>query len=174
MQKLAIQINSQEIKKIKARTLIKRFTIVSLFLILIFFIISPIGHFAINGSTSINGFLFWVSKIEKPNKGELAAFNPPDGNLYPDDMWFGKYIIGVEGDIVTVDDDRNVFINNNKIGYAKPLSSGGKTLGVIKGGIIPKGYYFMWTSHVDSYDSRYTDIGLINEKDIFGKLYPIF
>jgi conjugal transfer pilin signal peptidase TrbI len=40
--------------------------------------------------------------------------------------------------------------------------------------MIPQGKYFVWTPHIDSYDSRYDEIGLVDERTIIGVAYPLF
>ena len=40
--------------------------------------------------------------------------------------------------------------------------------------VIPKGCYFVHGLHHPSFDSRYKEFGLMCDKQIFGKAYPIF
>ena len=142
-------------------------------IILIFWALSPFGQFAINGVKSLDGFLYFVEKGAKPVHGEIAAFYPPNGNLYPDEMWFGKIIAGSAGDVVTIE-NRSFYINGHYIGDAKESSTGGIPLEMSSPGVIPVGYYFMWTPHEGSYDSRYEDINWIHETRIFGRMHRIF
>lgn len=55
--------------------------------------------------------------------------------------------------------------------YAFDKDTKGRELGIIKEQIIPEGYYFVYSPHERSYDSRYW--GLISEKQIIGKAHPI-
>jgi len=160
-------------RKKKARKSIFRWASFFSAIILIAWGISPFGQFAINGVKSIDGLLFFVVKGEIPKRGDIAAFYPPRGNLYPDGMWFGKYVAGMGGDVVTLE-DRNFYINNHFIGRAKPVSSGGVHLKMSSPGVIPEGYYFMWTDNEDSYDSRYADIDWIPASSVIGRMYRIF
>ena len=49
--------------------------------------------------------------------------------------------------------------------------SKGNDLPLISGGVIPAGKYFVTSPSLRSYDSRYW--GLVDEKDIIGKAYPV-
>jgi conjugal transfer pilin signal peptidase TrbI len=159
-------------RKKKARKTIVRWASFFAAIILLLWGLSPLGHFAINGVKSIKGTIFFVVKGQTPMHGDIAAFYPPKGNLYPDEMWFGKYVAGMAGDEVSVD-GRDFYINGHFIGHAKPFSSSGIPLEMSSPGVIPGGYYFMWTDHEDSYDSRYADIDLIHQKNVFGRMYRI-
>lgn len=134
---------------------------------------SPWYTIKINGVKSIEGTLFILDKTTMPKHGEIAYFYPPEGNLYPEQMQFGKYIAGSPGDVVTIK-DRNFYINDHFIGYAFPHTTGGIPLEMSEPGVIPDGYYFMWGEHEQSYDSRYADIGWIPENSIVGTLHRIF
>jgi type IV secretory pathway protease TraF len=81
-------------------------------------------------------------------------------------------------------EDREVFVAGKSIGIAKPFtkkfenflknSSDGKKYGEnyelhpIRINVIPSKKFFAYTPHKDSFDSRYQEIGLIDEKDIIG------
>lgn len=134
---------------------------------------SPWYSIKINGVKSIEGTLFILDKTMMPKHGEIAYFYPPKGNLYPEQMQFGKYVAGSPGDVVTIE-DRKFFINGHYIGYAFPSTTSGEPLEMSEPGVIPAGYYFMWGEHEQSYDSRYADIGWIHESSIVGRLHRIF
>lgn len=157
----------------KARRTIARWLCGIAAIILMNFVISPFGQFAYNGTPSMDGTLFFVFKNQFPSKGEIAAFHPPYDNLYPDAMWFGKYIVGIPGDLVSIE-GRDFYINGRYIGTAKKYSSGGKKMEMSSPGVIPEGYYFVWTNHENSYDSRYADIGWIPRTNIFGRMRRIY
>ncbi|NBV06282.1 MAG: hypothetical protein EBS06_03480 [Proteobacteria bacterium] len=80
-------------------------------------------------------------------------------------------------------EDREVFVAGKPIGIVKPFtkkfenflkSSSGKKYGEkyelhpIEIDVIPSKKFFAYTPHKDSFDSRYQEIGLIDEKDIIG------
>ena len=81
--------------------------------------------------------------------------------------------------------DRKVYVAGELIGIAKPFTNkfenfakkypnagkfddGEYKLHVISSGVIPPHKFFAHGTHIDSYDSRYQEIGLIDEKDIIG------
>jgi type IV secretory pathway protease TraF len=78
--------------------------------------------------------------------------------------------------------DTGVFVAGSLIGVVKPYSKkveeliNAKTdfdaykfrLHAIESGKIPPHKFFAYTPHKDSFDSRYKEIGLIDEKDIIG------
>ena len=69
---------------------------------------------------------------------------------------------------MTMDTDRNFYINGKKIARAKEMSMMHQPLKVGPVGVIPKGHYFVYTPHYDSYDSRYNDIGWIGPDQVIG------
>ena len=80
---------------------------------------------------------------------------------------FIKLAGGLPGDVIDVH-KKEIFINKNSIGLIKPYSKKGEPLNAVASGKIPQGKFFAYTPHKDSFDSRYKEIGLINEKDIIG------
>jgi conjugal transfer pilin signal peptidase TrbI len=157
----------------RGRLIILRWACAIAALGLIYWAISPFASFALNATDSIDGTLFYVVKGQFPQHGEIAAFHPPKGNLYPDEMWFGKYIVGYPGDVVTIV-NRSFYINGRFIGTAKEYSTTGKKMEMSSAGVISAKHYFMWTAHENSYDSRYNDINWIPESSIFGRVTRIF
>jgi len=69
--------------------------------------------------------------------------------------------------------DHQVFINGHAKGRVLLTASNGDPLEPATGGVIPPAHFFVWTPHFKSYDSRYKDIGLIHENDIFGRVVPV-
>lgn len=142
-------------------------------LILLFELLSPWFKLAVPLTNSIGGHLYLIVKNKIPQKGDLAAFWPPENKLYKN-IYFIKYVKGVGGDVVTKIGTR-FFINGEYIGEAKDKSSIDKLpLALNIGGLIAKDHYFMWTPHKESYDSRYKDIGYITTPHIMGVAYRIF
>ena len=80
---------------------------------------------------------------------------------------FIKLVGGLPGDVIGVH-NKEIFINKNSIGLIKSHSKKGEVLNAVVSGKIPQGKFFAYTPHKDSFDSRYKEIGLINEKDIIG------
>lgn len=136
--------------------------------------LTPVATLGWNETTSLPGKVYAVAHMQRPNKGQLAAFYPPANPYYPREMWFTKIIVGVAGDVIT-HRGRTVLINGKEIGEAREQDSERRrALPMIEDGVIPEGYYFVWTPHPRSYDSRYADIGLVHEKRIIGRAYRLF
>lgn len=123
-----------------------------------------------------------------PQKGDYAAFNHymADGlNQWDIDQGFLdkrgkrytfiKQVVGAEGDVVSVR-GREVFINGQLVGRAKLKAKvdDRALYPLTEVGVIPKGKYYFKAPHEDSYDSRYSEIGLIDKSDIRGKAYGFF
>lgn len=133
---------------------------------------SPFVKIGFNCTESIDGFVFLIVKDVLPEKGELVAFWPPE-NDFTQNIWFVKYVKGVPGDHV-IRNGQAFYINNEYIGNAKTESKKGVALQPSNSGVIPQGYYFVWTQHKDSFDSRYNQIGWISEDRVIGRAYRIF
>ncbi len=108
-------------------------------------------------------------------RGDWVGFVPPVEHR----VSFAKQVVGIAGDIVHVR-DQMVFVETcdepgngwNRVGEAKVETIRGRKLAVITEGEIPKGYYFVTAPSVDSYDSRYAEIGLVHETQIIEHLFP--
>lgn len=138
--------------------------------------IKAINHcisFNINLTNSLPQTVFLVIKDQSIFSGNYLAFYPPTNSIYKDNQSFIKIVAGSSGDIVR-DQDGIFYVNNKKIGYAKPFSSKGIPLTKAKTGIIPKGYYFVYSPHPDSFDSRYAEIGLVPQERVIGRAFPLF
>ncbi|EAT10859.1 type IV secretory pathway protease TraF-like protein (plasmid) [Bermanella marisrubri] len=128
---------------------------------------------AFNISDSLPGYIYLVDIGEMPSKGDVALFSPPKNPYFPEQLNFMKIVKGISGDRVSVQNHK-VLINGEEVGIVKQLSKSGKQLFPISPTSIPDGYFFMWTPHKDSYDSRYKSIGLINESDFVGTARRIY
>jgi conjugal transfer pilin signal peptidase TrbI len=84
-----------------------------------------------------------------------------------------KQVRGIPQDRVTRE-DRVFYVNGEVLGVAKIHSLTGTPLQLGPTGLIPNRKYCVGASHVNSYDSRYEEIGWIDEKSIVGVAYPLF
>jgi len=136
--------------------------------------LSPWFRIGINGTESLPGALYLVIKNEIPEApGDLIAFYPPHNRFYPSGMFFIKKVRGMPGDVVRRRGG-DFYINDTYVGAAKTRSHSGSPLQPGPTGVIPKGQYFVWTPHPDSYDSRYEDIGWISEDRVIGRAVRLF
>lgn len=162
--------SKQSLKRFRRNFL---FSIVGILLvILIVYIISPVAIIGIRTTESVPGYVFLIIKNRMPMRDDYVAFMPPPNKFYKN-IRFIKYLGGMPGDKVT-QEGRHFFINGKYIGYAKETAMSGDSLEVSGSGVIPEKKYFVRGTHPDSFDSRYKDIGLIDEKNILGTAYRIF
>ena len=93
-----------------------------------------------------------------------------------------KRIIGTAGDQVSTDARGNIFINQEKVGKVCERTefcatqTDGKdaiTLTAIKPQVIPEGRVFLHSTHPKSFDSRYSEVGLVAVSDLEGKVVGI-
>lgn len=113
-------------------------------------------------------------KFGEPKSGDIIVFSTDllqdDGT--PKDLV--KRVIAVEGDHIKIENS-NVYVNDKLI--EEPYIHDNYTEGAIDM-VIPEGKVFaMGDNREKSLDSRYEDVGLVDEKDIMGKvmvrLFPL-
>ena len=125
----------------------------------------------INMTDSLPDKIYLISKGNLPKAaGEYISFNAPNNKIH--EQAFLKLVGGIEGDIVK-EESRKFYINGEFIGYAKEHSKTGEKTELGFTGVIPKGCYFVYSDHKDSYDSKYKNIGLICAADVIGSARPI-
>lgn len=117
--------------------------------------------------------IFWLKKGVLPQKYEWVSFIAPENGVYPKDTCFTKRVLGIAGDVVQIQ-QREFWINDQYVTYAKPVSKSGEPLVLGPAGIIPSKRYFVHAPHQDSFDSRYRNIGWIYESQILGTAVPLF
>lgn len=100
--------------------------------------------------------------------GEAAERDYPGLKRQP----FFKRIVGVAGDVVTVD-GRDVFINGLHVGRAKTHTFDHRPLDPIAPAVIPPGHVYVQGSSADSFDSRYRSSGLVRTADVVARVRPL-
>lgn len=163
-----------EEKKAYLRYLLKLSAGIGLVLFVLFFIFNQYYEVRFNTTVSLPSRLFLVEKGVIPSKkGEYISFFQPKNRFY-DDKNFIKIVGGVAGDVVTFENG-TFHVNGKDLGIKpKSFSKNGKILTPGPTGTIPEGYYFVYTKHIDGYDSRYKDIGWIDEARVTGRAYPVY
>lgn len=132
---------------------------------------------AINQTPSLPYKLFLISLDEKVETGGLIAFRWHNGAPYPDGYTFTKRLLAGPGDIVARNGrdftvgghtliGKEVGLSLRKLFPNDKLHEGKNT--------IQLGKYFVAGDHEYSLDSRYNLLGLVDEKDVIGRAYPIF
>jgi conjugal transfer pilin signal peptidase TrbI len=100
--------------------------------------------------------------------GEAAERDYPGLKRQP----FFKRIVGVAGDVVTVD-GRDVFINGVSVGHARTHTFDRRPLEPIAPTVIPPGHVYVQGSSADSFDSRYRSSGLVKAVDVVARVRPL-
>lgn len=100
--------------------------------------------------------------------GEAAERDYPGLKRQP----FFKRIVGVAGDVVTVD-GRDVFINGLHVGRAKTHTFDRRPLDPIAPTVIPPGHVYVQGTSADSFDSRYRSSGLVSTADVVARVRPL-
>lgn len=129
-------------------------------------------EYSVNLSQSLPETFFIIEK-QKPshlNRGDYIGFAWRGGWGYPKQMTFVKQVAGLEGDRVYIH-SRFLYVNGELIGYVKPKSQGGIPLHPLNTAVIPKGKLFVRATHINSFDSRYEEFGLVDEQQIIGRAY---
>ena len=135
--------------------------------------VSPWYRLTVSVTHSLPAHLWVVSVGHLPQRGDYVAFRIPANRFYPNDHGgFLKIARGVAGDQVTRR-GREFFVNGASIGVAKTVSLNGLRLEPGPVGVIPPGEWFVWTPDVDSFDSRYADIGWIRQDQVVGVARPV-
>ena len=128
----------------------------------------------INKSDSLPFKWALIQKGELPlKKGDIFAFWTDGGGFYKEKTIFVKILSSNPGSLIEVH-DRGIDVDGVFIGNINKHSSSGKRINVIKQRLVRRGQYFASATHPRSFDSRYNEIGLINEKDIIGTAVFIF
>ncbi|WP_057579781.1 signal peptidase I [Paraclostridium sordellii] len=113
-------------------------------------------------------------KNNHPNRGDIVVFRSELKDINGVNKSLIKRIIGVPGDHIVIKNG-DVYINDQLSN--EPYINDSYTDGYIDM-VIPKGYYFaMGDNRVVSKDSRDSEVGVISESDIVGKvnlrLFPL-
>jgi conjugal transfer pilin signal peptidase TrbI len=136
-----------------------------------------LGHqyfgFGFNNTESLDNKVFFVEKNKIPKQGDFVVFKKNTNGILPDGTQFIKKIAGISGDLVEHKNGK-VYINYQALGEIKPNTQSGKSLQFGYVGIIPDEFYFAYTTHPRSFDSRYAQLGLIHENEIIGVATPLW
>ncbi len=124
--------------------------------------------------TLVEGEHYLISKIvyrfTEPDRGDVVAFEYSDENGQTQEAI--SRVVGLPGDTIVIDTDNNITVNDISLrtdycnGKAKFL------LGeVTYPYTLPEGCYFLLSdSPISTTDSRYLEIGAVEEDDIFGRV----
>lgn len=130
--------------------------------------VSNYVHIVINRTESVPYKIFLNFIQQTPQTGDYTLiFNHfYQGNII-------KKIIGKEGDLVSYDTQKNLYVGNQKIGKIQKQTSFGKPLTPLENKKISKDCVFLYAPHEKSFDSRYKEVGLVHKKDLCGRLVPV-
>ncbi|GAB6071518.1 hypothetical protein JCM30760_26160 [Thiomicrorhabdus hydrogeniphila] len=143
-------------------------------LFLLFSIVFSVLYFnnlslSFNTTESLPQSVFVVEENLPFTKGDLIQFEYKDDgkHFFADKTKMIKKVVGVSGDKVTFI-DREFFINGKSFGIAKTHAKNGTELTPNISKTLDDNEYFVWTPHVDSFDSRYIHQGYISQSQIKG------
>lgn len=131
----------------------------------------------INATPSLPNWAFIVDIGKTPSRGDYIVFDMKQTELVRSvfgdtaQPWV-KFAYGIAGDRVTVS-GQMVLINGKPIARAKSFSRKAMPLHIAQTGVIPRGCYYVGTPHVDGFDSRYADVGLVCRHQVIGTARPI-
>lgn len=125
-----------------------------------------------NKSDSLPHKIYFLVKTRNWQKGDLVAIQN-FATDYTKNQHFTKKIVGVAGDVVTIDGE-HVLVNGIKHARLKEKTKSNKKLTPVVAQTIPQQYFFVVADHKDSFDSRYQEFGLVRENYIEGKVYPVW
>lgn len=112
-------------------------------------------------------YFIWLPNL-KPKKGDITTFmHPTYGRLI-------KRVVGVSNNVIAYDEFDGLFVGGKRIGYPRTFNHQGQSIQPISPGVIPQGYVFCAGDHGESFDSRYTPIGLIREEALQGTLWGLW
>ncbi len=84
-----------------------------------------------------------------------------------------KQIIGLEGDVISVNDRGEVWVNHKRVGIPYRWASNGSLLTPMEPQMIPEGHVFLYSAHPRGFDSRYQELGLVPYASLEGWVIPL-
>ncbi len=125
----------------------------------------------VNASWSDDAWGYFVVPIGTPNRGDRVVFEPP--RTVDASAPYLKTVRGLPGSWIAVDKHGDVWVDDVRLGRAKPLALDGRSLAVAIPGVIPPDHYYLHADHVDSHDSRYAEIGPVPRERILGRAFAL-
>lgn len=156
---------------------IKGHAITWLLAIAMYLLIHANYRLAVNQTPSLPYSMFLIRLDARVETGGFVAFKWHSGPPYPEGSIFVKRVAASTGD--TVIKKRRDFVGvgltliGKEIGLSKKHLYPNDELREGKNTLPPR-KYFVAGDHEYSLDSRYDLLGLVDEKDVIGRAYPIF
>lgn len=135
-------------------------------------IIDQVYRIALSKSESLETAIFFIKPIDSlPERGDYLYFTAPNNPYFSGPAV--KRVVGLPGDAIEIV-DRDVIVGGSRIGRAKPLTRMGDPLTPVELTVVPENYVFVAGDHIDSFDSRYAEFGLVPGYLILGTGRAIF
>lgn len=134
----------------------------------VFGVISHYMCILVNISSSLPETYFLHFPNIKAKRGDITIYSYSDGRRLI------KRVLGIAGDRIYFDKDKNLWVGDFKVGKCLPGNSYGVSLEPIHPGFIPKDFVFLFAPHFESLDSRYTKIGLVHQSHLLGKAIALW
>ncbi|ABL01358.1 type IV secretory protease (plasmid) [Pelobacter propionicus DSM 2379] len=123
---------------------------------------------------SLSHRLYWLDKdTAKIKYGDYVLFRHSDVATQFIEQTMIKLVKCDEGDVLTVNEKKELYCNNAFIGRAKDKALNGKKLvNFVWNGPVPPGMFLPMGDHKDSYDGRY--YGFLPKSKVLKKAHPVF
>lgn len=121
-----------------------------------------------NISESLPFAYFLALPIKEVKKGIYVLLEHPK-----EPILIAKRVGGVAGDEIKIENNV-IYINQLSMGYIQETSPSGSDLKPISQGRIEDDFVFVLGSHPLSFDSRYSEFGLIPTSHLRKQLWPLF
>ena len=113
--------------------------------------------------------------FDEPDRGDIIVFKSEILDENGNQKWLIKRVIGIPGDVITI---ANGKVQINGALYEEDYLKDGVTDGELINYEVPNEEYFvMGDNRLVSLDSRYEDVGTVEEESIAGKaffrLFPV-
>ena len=133
-------------------------------------LISQLAIIRWNVSNSLPGLMFiGITWSFTPQRGDIVSFDHP---LFA--VPIAKCVVGVAGDRIEIFNGHVVVNGIDRGSILEKSPRSGKPLTPIQSCTIPDGYVYVWAPHLESFDSRYQDMGLIHISRVKERLWRVF
>lgn len=121
----------------------------------------------INTSESLPFYFFTSSKIKHVQRNMYVTIRHPLAKSK-----LAKQVVGIPGDLIRIEDGV-IYISDKVYGKILTHSRSGSPMTPINEGLIPEGYFFVYATHPQSFDSRYAEFGLVSLDQLVEELCPL-
>lgn len=129
-------------------------------------------HLTVNGTQSLPYHGFFCVKGLAVKRGDLVCLKGHE-TTYTPGISLTKRLVGLPGDPIEIREN-HVFVAGANVGKLQKSTKDGRPLTPLKVRTIPQGFVFLSADHPRSFDSRYEEFGLVEERTIQGRCFGLF